>query len=328
MNYDSITCMLEGMVNTNTCPSMLFYGPPGSGKSTTASILGKMLYPSDSTLRVMNINASDERGVGVIREKIVTFIGTNILSQSVSQKVHPTPGVPSIHPLPLQSAVSVKKMVILDEVDYMIPDAQIGLSELMDENKDILFLFICNYIQKIQPNVLSRVLSVRFSKPSVGHLEKIIGTKMKKHNMSYSKNTIPVMCKLSRYDIRKVSYMADVLSMTQSGSINMTSVYKYSQYPSEKSISTMLRKIKVGEYKHNNTSAHLFKMVDGNGVRIEHILTSIYTLLKHSNELNIPFDRWSSLVSELARIETMLTYDPFPQMMMSHLAACIHTALV
>lgn len=326
MNYDSIHHMIDGMVKTNTCPNMLFYGPPGCGKSTTASSLGTMLYPKDRVLRVMNINASDERGMGVIREKITAFIRTNTLSSHIQTHtdLHHVGGTPSTNPIPMKA----KKMVILDEVDYMIPDAQIGISELMDDNRDILFLFICNYHQRIQPQVLSRVVSVRFSTPSVVHLERIICKQMDDDHVSYSKNTVPAMCKLGGYDIRKVSYMADVLSTINTGSINVSHVYKYNQYPSDKSISAILRRVKSGEYTQNDTSRQLFNMMDCNGVRVENIIESLYTIVKHTKEFSVPIDKWFGLVSELAHIETTLTYDPFPYMITSHLAACMYIALL
>jgi DNA polymerase III delta prime subunit len=142
-----INGILNGMNETKTFVNMMYYGPPGSGKTTTATMFGEMLYNERSKLCVMNINASDERGVGVIRDKIMTFINTTTLSR-------------------VDGSGTPVKMVILDEVDYMVPDAQLGLSELMDGHKDIIFIFICNYLQKIKPQLMSRVLTVRFPVPS------------------------------------------------------------------------------------------------------------------------------------------------------------------
>jgi DNA polymerase III delta prime subunit len=296
---------LESMLREKKHINMLYYGPPGCGKTTTASVFGETLFPGLTRLRVMNINASDERGTGVIRDKIKSYIETSTLS------VRKKDGLP-------------KKMVVLDEVDYMIHDAQIGLSEIMDLHPDVLFIFICNYLQKISPQILSRTATIRFPIPSLTFLSDVTVDLMKQENVSYSSNAITLLCELSGRDIRNVIFTTKALA-TVNKKINTSHVYKYSQYPTDSEMNTLILNIN----KQNsimNTNDVLLHMIEENGVRIENLITTIYKKLQCSKQ-TIDKRKWFHVVSELSSIEQMITYEYTPHIVIAHIASCLHQVL-
>ena len=133
MVLDSETrLMFDNMLLTNTFPNMLFYGPPGTGKTTTILCLLKNYHEY-----IIHLNASDDRGVDVIRSQLYSFIHTNGLFQNEL------------------------KFIILDEVDSMTKQAQVSLLSLIT-NTNVRFCLICNYISKLIAPLRDYLLLIPF----------------------------------------------------------------------------------------------------------------------------------------------------------------------
>ena len=130
---DSIRNIFNSIIHTNILPNMLFYGPPGTGKTTTILCLLKKL----SSTNIIHLNASDERGIDVIRNQLYTFINSNGIFQNEL------------------------KIIVLDEVDSMTKQAQISLLSLFNY-KNVRFCLICNYISKLIPQLRDYLLLIPF----------------------------------------------------------------------------------------------------------------------------------------------------------------------
>ncbi|KAJ2413709.1 Subunit of heteropentameric Replication factor C (RF-C), partial [Coemansia sp. RSA 2531] len=151
-NIDDITAqeevvqVLRKSLETKNLPHLLFYGPPGTGKTSTILALTRDMYgPEAAKTRVLELNASDERGISVVREKVKTFARA-VVSQADPR--YPSPPY---------------KIVILDEADSMTTDAQAALRRIIEKYSRITrFCLICNYVSRIIEPLASRCTKFRF----------------------------------------------------------------------------------------------------------------------------------------------------------------------
>ena len=135
--------ILKNIIETSYFPNLLFYGPPGTGKTTTIINLinayQEKLNKKNKDL-IIHLNASDERGIDIIRNQISCFVNSK----------------PLFH--------TGMKFVILDEVDYMTKNAQQALRYLLQSySNNVRFCLICNYISKIDEGLQNEFIRLRFN---------------------------------------------------------------------------------------------------------------------------------------------------------------------
>jgi replication factor C subunit 3/5 len=143
------------LIEQNKLPHLLLYGPAGTGKTTTILAAARRMYGEQYKGMTLELNASDDRGIGVVRDQIKEFAGTKKLFAKGT------------------------KLIILDEADNMTNDAQFALRRVIEKYaSNARFCLICNYVSKIIPALQSRCTRFRFqplSKPQcVGRVVSIL----------------------------------------------------------------------------------------------------------------------------------------------------------
>ena len=141
VNQESVKQRLKRLLEkTDEIPHLLFAGPPGSGKTTTAMIIARMILGEHRNEYTLSLNASDERGIDVVRERVKTF------ARFADRRA----GIPY-------------RLVILDEADEMTHDGQTALRRIMEETSAYTrFILICNYSSGIIEPLQSRCAIFRF----------------------------------------------------------------------------------------------------------------------------------------------------------------------
>ncbi len=169
-------------------PNLLLYGPPGTGKTTTIiNLINKYQKENNQENKglMIHLNASDDRGIDIIRNQINNFVNSKtIFSEGI-------------------------KFVILDEVDYMTKNAQQALKYLLEDYQvNIRFCLICNYISKIDESLQNEFIKLRFNQLPREDVINFLKTINKNENLSLSDQDLQTIHKIYKSDMRSmINYM-------------------------------------------------------------------------------------------------------------------------
>lgn len=180
--------IMDNILKENHFPNLLLYGPPGTGKTTTIINLineYQNMYNQKGKGLIIHLNASDERGIDIIRNQINSFVNSNGLFN-----------------------VGIK-FVILDEVDYMTKNAQQALKYLLQSyNNDVRFCLICNYISRIDESLQDEFLKLRFNQLPEDEIIDFLYKINISEKLNFDINIIKNIQKLFKSDIRSmINYM-------------------------------------------------------------------------------------------------------------------------
>jgi replication factor C subunit 2/4 len=175
---------------------MLFYGPPGTGKTSTVLALAKQLYGPDLIkTRVLELNASDERGISIVRAKVKDFARMQLSNPPAGpageeyRKKYPCPPY---------------KIIILDEADSMTQDAQSALRRTMETYSKITrFCLICNYVTRIIDPLASRCSKFRFKALDEANAGKRLEDIARLENVALEDGVVDALLRCSEGDLRK-----------------------------------------------------------------------------------------------------------------------------
>ncbi|TVY15763.1 Replication factor C subunit 2 [Lachnellula arida] len=188
---DHTITVLQRNLQSANLPHMLFYGPPGTGKTSTVLALAKELYgPELVKSRVLELNASDERGISIVREKVKDFARMQLSNPSAAYRAQ--------YPCPPY------KIIILDEADSMTQDAQSALRRTMETYSKITrFCLICNYVTRIIDPLASRCSKFRFKSLDQGNSARRVEEIAVKEGVALEDGAVETLIRCSEGDLRK-----------------------------------------------------------------------------------------------------------------------------
>lgn len=174
--------LFMNMIENKYFPNLLLYGPPGTGKTTTIiNLINEYQVIKKKKSQVIHLNASDERGIDIIRNQIYQFVKTKNLFETGY------------------------KFVVLDEVDYMTKNAQQALKYLLQTcGNNVKFFLICNYISKIELSLQHEFVCIRFNQLPKQKIHEFIREICMKENVNLSDQTIDNIQNLHKSDIRSM----------------------------------------------------------------------------------------------------------------------------
>jgi DNA polymerase III delta prime subunit len=173
--------ILKEAIHHKQIPHMLFYGPAGTGKTSTILALSKEYYGVHYKEMILELNGSDDRGINIIRSQIKYF--SKIKNLTIPDK---------------------PKIIILDEADSLTYDAQFALRRVMEKyTTNVRFCLICNYLNKLIPAIQSRCTLFRFSTVKYDQIYQKLVNIVDQEKIKISKKKIGMIIELSAGDFRK-----------------------------------------------------------------------------------------------------------------------------
>ncbi|KAK0667677.1 putative replication factor C subunit 3 [Cercophora samala] len=189
--HQDILATINKFVDSNRLPHLLLYGPPGTGKTSTILALARRIYGAENMRQmVLELNASDDRGIDVVREQIKTFASTKqIFSLGASSS---------------KTGLAGFKLIILDEADAMTSTAQMALRRIMEKyTVNTRFCIIANYSHKLSPALLSRCTRFRFSPLKERDIRVLVDKVIDEENIKIKPEAADALVKLSKGDMRR-----------------------------------------------------------------------------------------------------------------------------
>lgn len=268
IHQEEVIRILRKTLETGQLPHLLFYGPSGTGKTSSILAVAYQLFgPKIFRERVLELNASDERGINIVRNKINTFARTAIGTGDVN---YPSPPF---------------KLIILDEADAMTNEAQSALRKVMEELSGITrFCFICNYKNQIIDPIVSRCMKFRFKSIDDDSMYNKLQEISKKENMNITNSSIETICSIVKGDVRKGIMILQNLRyiLNYKDEITIDDVYNMTGYTKINDIKPML------DFCMNKktTIKDIYKMVSDirtNGIPINSIIENMQKLIINSD---------------------------------------------
>jgi replication factor C small subunit len=200
VGQEEIIDRLSAFVEEESIPHMLYAGPAGTGKTTSAVALAKDLYGDQWNQNFMETNASDERGIDVVREKIKDFARTK----------------------PIEAEY---KIIFLDEADALTPDAQQALRRTMEQfTENCRFILSCNYSSKIIDPIQSRCAVFRYNRLEEDDVKNYIQRIGESEGFKVSEDALEAVMRVSDGDLRRVTNVLQTASI-QNSEIEEEDVY-------------------------------------------------------------------------------------------------------
>ncbi len=245
--------VLQSFVEKGTMPHLLFAGPPGVGKTTAALALAHEFYGEDISSNFLELNASDERGIDVIRGKVKEFARTAAIDSV--KKVN-------------------FKIIFLDEADALTSEAQQALRRTMElYSKETRFILSCNYSSKIIEPIQSRTAVFRFLPLQKEDVKELIMRVASNESLEIDEDAIEALYYVSDGDMRKVlNTLQGASYLTKK--ITSDIVYKTTARAKPKEVQEMIGLALKGNFK--SARSKLEKLIIEYGLSGEDIIIQIF----------------------------------------------------
>lgn len=227
VSQNDVVNVLKIFIQKKCLPHLLLYGPPGTGKTSTIVACAKELYGEYYPFMVMELNASDDRGIEVVRNRIIQFANTKSVFFGKNS----------------DERKDIFKLVILDETDAMTNDAQAILRKVVENyTSNTRFCLICNYIQHINTALQSRCTRFRFSPLDKIMIKDKVNYIVQQEDIDVTEDGVDTIIKKAHGDMRKVINILQSTSMAY-GLVNEVNVNECIGYPQKEHISRIINSL-------------------------------------------------------------------------------------
>jgi replication factor C subunit 3/5 len=269
ISHDEIIKTINLFICNKSIPHFLFYGPPGTGKTTCALAISHQLYGKDYKTMTLELNASDERGINIVRQKIKDFCGAiGNFNTNINKNMF--------------------KLVILDEADMMTSDAQNALRRIMEKyTKNSRFILVCNQVNKINMAIQSRCMKFRFNPLKIEQCIERLKEICKIENVYYdNENVLKKIYEIGKGDMRKILNLLEATIMaSKNNEITEDEVYLSAGLPTKKDFIEILNKIHQNK-KFGNIFVEINNIRINNGYAMIDLINELCEYIRHNKNLN------------------------------------------
>jgi len=297
----NIVLSLKNYVKKKYLPHLLICGPSGTGKTSIINACATELYGDYAGMMTLNINASEERGIEIIRNKVKDFVMTKSI---------------------FDDCVDFK-LVILDEADAMTNSAQSMLRRMIEDfTTNARFCLICNKLKNIDPAIQSRCVLIRFGQLNNEDVYNKIEFICKNENIKYDKKGLELIIKISKGDMRKNLNNLQTVYMAYK-----EITYKYiSQclgYPHNNDILNIYNILNTN--KLNESFNKIYKIIYDNQYLILDIINEIHIILiKELNNNNINIDKFKKIIIKLKNLENNSLISNSEKIIIANFVSCFY----
>jgi len=278
ISHEDIITTIRTFIKNDKLPHLLFYGPPGTGKTSTILACAKEMYPAKLfNSMVLELNASDDRGIGIVRGQILNFASTRTIFNSGY------------------------KLIILDEADAMTNDAQNALRRIIEKFTDnVRFCLICNYLSKIIPALQSRCTRFRFGPLKEDQILPRLEHVCQEEKINITEDGKKALMTLSQGDMRRVINILQSCAMAFD-EVSEYTVYRCTGHPQKKDIASVVN------WALNDDFSIAYKNINelktSEGLSLQDILTEVHLYV---HRLVLPGNVKIMLLIKLAELESRL----------------------
>ncbi|HIH69302.1 replication factor C small subunit [Methermicoccus shengliensis] len=258
VGQDEIIERLKSYVRMRNLPHLLFSGPPGVGKTASAICIARELFGEGWQSNFIELNASDERGIDIVRNKIKNFARTSPLGDAEF------------------------KIIFLDEADALTADAQSALRRTMEMyTKTCRFILSCNYSSKIIEPIQSRCAVYRFKPLSDEAISRRLRYVAQEEGIELTESALGAIVYLARGDMRRALNALQAAAML-GNTVDEQSVWQVASAARPEEVHELVRTALSGDFRRAREQLDHFLMELG--LSGEDVLIQIYRAL---GELNI-----------------------------------------
>lgn len=300
-SHGDIKSTLERFMRDGSLPHLLFHGPPGTGKTSTILACARKLYePQQFGQMVLELNASDDRGIDIVRTQILNFASSRGMY-----------------------ATSKYKLVILDEADQMTNDAQSALRRIIEKyTENARFCLITNYLNKIIPAIQSRCTRFRFGPLSEAQILPRMDLIIKNEGVNITDDGRKAIHDLSQGDMRRVVNLLQSCAMSFNGQkIDEVLVYQCCGHPLRSDINEIM------ELLLHSDIATAYRVIQGmkieKGLALQDILSQVSNALE---TIKFPPMAKANILIKLADIEYHMNNGGSERIYLSAMIAAFQSA--
>jgi len=278
ISHEDIISTIRTFISQDKLPHLLFYGPPGTGKTSTILACAKEIYPPKLfNSMVLELNASDDRGIGIVRGQVLNFASTRTIFNSGY------------------------KLVILDEADAMTNDAQNALRRIIEKFTDnVRFCLIGNYLSKIIPALQSRCTRFRFGPLGAEQILPRLEHVCREEKVTITEDGKQALMTLSQGDMRKVINILQSCNMAF-GEVTEDNVYTCTGHPLRSDITNIVN------WSLNEDFSTAYKNIQElktlKGLSLQDILSEVHLYV---HKLELPAQVRIHLLVKMAELEARL----------------------